>query len=76
MKFFYLSSKPNNDGLFEIHDRECEMIPDALNRDYLGPFNNGKEAMRKAKGMNDSACLCRSCCNETFQAVFLKSRQD
>ncbi|MDF2158556.1 hypothetical protein [Algoriphagus sp. CAU 1675] len=76
MKFFYLSSRPNKDGLFEIHDRECELIPDALNRDYLGPFNNGKEAMRKAKSMNDSACLCRSCCNVAFQAVFVKSNQD
>ena len=69
MKFFYLSSKPNTDGQFEIHDRECEHLPIALDRDYLGPFNNGKEAMRKAQDLKSEVCLCPDCCVSSFKTI-------
>ena len=70
MKFFYLSSMPNQNGQFEIHEKECEFIPDSIDRDYLGPFNNGQEALRKALLMKQTAVCCESCCKPTFQAVF------
>ncbi|MDI1322775.1 MAG: hypothetical protein PSV36_08495 [Algoriphagus sp.] len=69
MKFFYLNSKPNSEGKFEIHDRECDSLPSALDRDYLGPFNNGKEAMRKAEDSKSEVCLCPTCCASNFQAI-------
>lgn len=62
MKFFYLSSHPNDNGLHEVHDRECEHIPDSYDRDYLGPFNSGKEAMRKALTIKNEVSLCDNCC--------------
>ncbi|MBC6367528.1 hypothetical protein [Algoriphagus sp. AK58] len=74
MKFFYLSSKPNSQGEFEIHDKECQHIPDSLDRDYLGPFNNGLEALRKAEQLKPTVSLCKKCCQSTFQAVFFKSK--
>ncbi|EAZ80847.2 hypothetical protein [Algoriphagus machipongonensis] len=70
MKFFYISSIPNDNGKFEIHERECEMIPDLHDREYLGPYNNGKEAMRKALDLNSNASLCRKCGSSSFQAIF------
>ncbi len=73
MKFFYLESNPNKEGKYEIHERECDLIPDILDREYLGPFNNGKEAMRKALNMNPKACTCEKCCNSSFQGVFFKN---
>lgn len=69
MKFFYLSSKPNTGGKFEVHDRECEHLPNALDRDYLGPFNNGKEAMRKAESLKTEVCVCPTCCVSNFQVI-------
>ncbi len=69
MKFFYLSSKPNTAGKFEIHDRECDLLPNALDRDYLGPFNNGKEAMRKAETLKSEVSICSNCCVSNFQAI-------
>lgn len=74
MKFFYLSSKPNQEGNFEIHERECDSIPESLDRDYLGPFNNGPEAMRKAQSLNPLASLCPTCCTNTFQAIIFKEK--
>ncbi len=70
MKFFYLSSKPNSSGNFEIHEKECEFIPEALDRDYLGPFNNGKEALRKALLTSPKSICCEACCKSSFQAIF------
>lgn len=70
MKFFYLSSEANPNGHFEIHDKECDFIPDSINRDYLGPFNNGQEALRKAKQLKSTAICCENCCKTTFKAVF------
>lgn len=62
MKFFYLSSVSNTDGFYQVHERDCKNIPDPLERDYLGPFNNGEEALRKAKRMNPEAITCSDCC--------------
>ncbi|TDQ19487.1 hypothetical protein DFQ04_1309 [Algoriphagus boseongensis] len=74
MKFFYLSSLPNAEGLFEIHDKECELIPESINRDYLGPFNNGKEALRVASQKNPKAALCAKCCSGISQAIIFSSK--
>ena len=76
MKFFYLSSIPNDHGHFEIHEKECPHIPDSINRDYLGPFNNGQEAMRKAIQLKEKAALCEKCCQSTFQAIFSSAKSD
>jgi hypothetical protein len=62
MKFFYLSSIPSESGFFLVHERECKDIPDPMNRDYLGPFNNGDEALRKALTLNSKALKCENCC--------------
>ncbi|WP_026968224.1 hypothetical protein [Algoriphagus terrigena] len=70
MKFFYLSSTANQDGQFEIHEKECESIPDAIDRDYLGPFNNGREALRKALLMKSAAVCCTTCCQLPSQPIF------
>lgn len=74
MKFFYLSSVANSEGSHEVHHRDCELIPDSLNRDYLGPFNNGLEAIRKAEKMNPKVSLCEVCCKIISQPVFFKEK--
>jgi len=61
MKFFYLSSQRNPDGKFEIHEKDCELIPNPYVRDYLGPFNSGKEALSKALHTKSDSVLCPKC---------------
>ena len=75
MKFFYLSSNPNELGLFLVHDKECSSIPDAIDRDYLGPFNNGKEALRKALTINPKSACCELCCKASFVASFIRPNE-
>ncbi len=73
MKFFYLATKNNNQDQFEIHDRECPKIPNILERDYLGPFNNSMEALRYAKMMNPKAAICKNCCREVHRQTLIFS---
>ncbi|MFT4855567.1 MAG: hypothetical protein ACI8YP_001059 [Algoriphagus sp.] len=61
MKFFYLSSECNSEGKFEIHERDCELIPSPYVRDYLGPFNSGNEALSKALNTKSDSVLCAKC---------------
>jgi hypothetical protein len=74
MKFFYLSSQPNIDGLFEVHEKDCEIIPESIDRDYLGPFNNGKEALRRAVQINMDATLCPKCCAGISHAIIFTQK--
>jgi tRNA splicing ligase len=74
MKFFYLSSKSNSSGKFEIHEKDCIDIPEAIVRDYLGPFNNGREALRKALISEKLAVCCEKCCKTSFEASFIQVR--
>ncbi len=78
MKFYYLSTKCNFEDSYVIHERECQMLPDILERDYLGPFNNGQEALRKAVTINKKAVICESCGNnlpKTIGSTFAKSEE-
>jgi hypothetical protein len=61
MKFFYLSTFNNNQGFFEIHHRDCPSLPSVHQRDYIGPFSNAKEALKKAINFNPNASLCPIC---------------
>jgi hypothetical protein len=69
MKFFYLSSNPNDKGIHEVHDRECELIPHFYDRDYLGPYNTGKEAYKKALTIKSEVGLCENCCASTGYSI-------
>ncbi len=68
MKFFYLATEPNPDGKFEIHERDCELIPSAYDRDYLGPYNSGKEAISKALTIKSESVLCEECGSGSYVA--------
>lgn len=73
MKFFYLSSNPNPTGKFEVHEKDCLRIPEAIDRDYLGPFNNGKEALRKAMQIKEASVCCEVCCGSGIDPLIVQS---
>lgn len=64
MKFYYLSNEKNASGFFEIHLKSCAYLPDRDKRTYLGPFNNGKEALNRTIHSNPNAILCGHCCGK------------
>lgn len=72
MKFFYLSTKSELSDKSEIHDRDCPNLPGIFDRDYLGPFNNEQEALRKAVSLHPEAQLCEVCCKKVSPAIFIK----
>lgn len=68
MKFFYLTSFPDPEGQFIVHDRDCLDVPSIYDRDYLGPFNSAVEALRfiTLKRGNINICLKCGCSNEIY----------
>jgi hypothetical protein len=68
MKFFYLSTSPNPEGHFTVHDRDCPYIPSTYDRDYLGAFNSAFEALRNAslKKLNLNICMRCGCKKEIY----------
>ena len=66
MKFFYIAEEKSIEGTREIHVQDCPNIPDMLNRKYLGPFNNHKEALRSVLKLDPFALCCPICC-EAFE---------
>lgn len=49
MTFFYLSNCFDKTGLYEVHKQGFNEIHGVNNTSYLGPLNNGNEALRKAR---------------------------
>ncbi|GMQ31637.1 hypothetical protein Aconfl_42820 [Algoriphagus confluentis] len=76
MKFFYLSSIQNADGNHEIHEKECPNIPDLIDRDYLGPYNHGNEALRKALEINSKSVCCPVCCTLSKEPVIFSKKRN
>ncbi|ERM82063.1 hypothetical protein P872_08780 [Rhodonellum psychrophilum GCM71 = DSM 17998] len=72
MKFFYLSTKSNLIDKNEVHDRDCPKLPGIFDRDYLGPFNNEQEALRKAIILHPESQLCEVCCKKESTVIFVK----
>lgn len=61
MKFFYLSTQASDKGIYELHHRDCVRLPPVSHREYIGPYDNGKEALKKAINFNPNASLCPMC---------------
>lgn len=69
MKFFYLDISRNSQELSRVHLDNCPYIPPMINRSYLGPFNNAKEALRKAKERKRNVATCPHCSEKEFKSV-------
>lgn len=64
---FYAYKYVDNNGRHEVHTHDCNFLPNAENRVYLGDFNNCNEAINYAKTQypkhNFDGCYhcCRTC---------------
>ena len=69
MKFFYLDISRNSQEVSKVHLDGCPHIPPMVNRSYLGPFNNAKEALRKAKERKRNVAACPHCSEKELKSV-------
>ena len=53
----------------KVHLDNCPYIPPMINRSYLGPFNNAKEALRKAKERRRNVVPCPHCSEKELKSV-------
>ena len=73
MKFYYIATIPNAEGEFEVHERDCDLIPVPYDRNYLGPFNTSQEALRRGQSQNELATVCPMCGSDNSIAYFSNS---
>lgn len=64
MKYYYVNKQPQSNGDHEVHAAECSFLPDVQNREYLGYFNNCREAVATAKRTYPGADGCFYCSRE------------
>jgi len=69
MNFFYIGISRNSSEVTKIHADDCPSIPPMLYRSYLGPFNNAREAMRKARERKKNVVPCVECCRDKLNSV-------
>jgi hypothetical protein len=66
-KYYYFNDHIDEHGYHEVHTEDCEYLPNAANRTYIGRFENCQEAIKAAKEKYPSkyfdGCFfcCRSC---------------
>lgn len=63
-KKYYVSKQAQPDGYHEVHDEECQFLPQPNNREYLGIFASCYPAVVAARAKYDKADGCKFCSRE------------
>lgn len=67
MKYYVNNNAQANDD-HEVHRSDCQWLPDAENRTYLGEFNNAVDAVKKAREFYNKVDGCYYCCKEAHRS--------
>lgn len=59
---YYVHTKTDDEGDYEVHVSDCSWLPNEENRKYLGNFNNCKEAVTEARKYFSPVNGCKHCC--------------
>ncbi len=60
-KHYYVNKNAQNKGEHEVHAEGCSRMPEMQNRQYLGYFDNCKDAIYKAKEYYSNVDGCYYC---------------
>ena len=61
MKIYYVDCYPKSHGFHEVHVQDCEVLPNFINRKYLGHFKDLKIAIYDAQKTFPNAVSCPLC---------------
>lgn len=64
MAKYYVNKNAQSNGDHEVHNEDCAWLPNKENREYLGEFDNCKDAVEKAKKTYPTADGCGRCSKE------------
>lgn len=62
MKSYYVNDKVQGNGDHEVHHEDCQYLPSAQNRTYLGKFSDCTAAVKEAKKYYTQTNGCKTCC--------------
>ncbi len=63
MKTYYVNKLKQANGDHEVHESTCSYLPNNQNKEYLGFFNDCKDAVKKAKEKYPKSNGCYYCSN-------------
>ena len=63
-KHYFVNKNAQSTGEHEVHAEGCSYMPEILNREDLGYFENCKDAIKKARECYKDVDGCFYCCNE------------
>jgi hypothetical protein len=58
---YYVSVKPQTDGIHSIHREGCPFMPDDTKRIYIGSFDSSGDAVKEGKYHFPGSACCRFC---------------
>lgn len=64
MALYYVNLNADDNGYNEVHKSDCYWLSIASDKQYLGSFSNGVEAVNFAKRLGFKADGCYFCCKE------------
>lgn len=62
MKTYYVHTRKDAEGDYEVHAYGCDKMPESENRVYLGLFSNCENAVVEAKKYRNPVNGCIHCC--------------
>ncbi|MDI1315785.1 hypothetical protein [Flavobacterium sp.] len=68
MKLYYVSTNKHSNGDHEVHTSDCSLLPNFVNRKYLGHFASCKEAVLEAKDSYPQSNGCKICTDDCHTA--------
>lgn len=60
-KYYYLNQNQQSNGDYEVHSADCTRLPSQQNREYLGIFDNCREAVGEARRRHPSWSRINGC---------------
>ncbi len=64
MPRYYINTQPEANGNHEVHQADCNLLPDEAHRFFLGFFNRCSDALKEAKTHYPQVNGCYYCSNE------------
>ncbi len=64
MPKYYVGKKSQLTGFHAVHKQSCPLLPEQDNRVYLGEFDNGRDAINRAKILFTYSTGCIFCSRE------------
>ncbi len=73
-RLFYVNMRAREDGLHELHVAGCERLSGTMDRQFLGMFRGGRDAIAEAQLRDVTAIASCLCCRDFEDALDVREQ--